>query len=51
MKSYELLFESENIYYIRMTELLIDKYLINLDNPEIQECFLKQQTNISVLLK
>lgn len=35
MKDYEIIFESENIYYIRINEELIEDYLEMVNDPEV----------------
>ena len=37
MKEFEIIFESENIYYVNITEKLIDDYLEMINNPEVSK--------------
>lgn len=37
MDKYEIIFESENILYIKINESLINDYLIMVNNPEVQK--------------
>ena len=37
MDKYEIIFESENILYIKINENLINDYLIMVNNPEVQK--------------
>lgn len=42
MNNYEIVFESDNIIYIKMSELLIDEYLNMYNNEEIQRSLFKK---------
>ena len=35
MKNFELIFESENIQYVKLSEDLINEYLIMVNDPEV----------------
>lgn len=37
MKNEKIIFESENIYYIQVNELLINDYLKMVNDPEVQK--------------
>lgn len=37
MEKYNIIFESDNIYYIKVTELLINDYLTMINDPEVQK--------------
>lgn len=37
MNNYEIIFESENILYIKINESLINDYLIMVNDPEVQK--------------
>lgn len=37
MNNYEIIFESENILYIKINESLINDYLIMVNEPEVQK--------------
>ena len=37
MEDYELMFESDKIYYVKVTEKLLDDYLIMINDPEVQK--------------
>lgn len=50
MEKYDIIFESDNIYYIKMSELLITDYLKMYTNQEIQKkLFKKTYTNEQIL--
>lgn len=42
MNNYEIIFESDNIYYIKVNELLIDDYLKMVNDPEVQKGISKE---------
>lgn len=50
MKKYKLVFESENILYIHMSELLMDEYLKMYNNPEIQNSIFKKNYSSKQIL-
>ena len=37
MENYNIIFESENIYYIKITELLVNDYLKMVNDPNVQK--------------
>ena len=37
MDKYEIIFESENILYVKINENLINDYLIMVNDPEVQK--------------
>lgn len=37
MENYNIIFESENIYYIKITELLVNDYLKMVNDPSVQK--------------
>ena len=37
MEKYEIIFESENILYVKINENLINDYLIMVNDPEVQK--------------
>ena len=37
MNNYEIIFESENILYVKINENLINDYLIMVNDPEVQK--------------
>ena len=42
MEDYEVMFESEKIYYIKVNEKLVDDYLIMINDPEVQKFISKK---------